>query len=344
MTNIAEMIQAAQASKKTSTATTEEILTVPLENTDDPNEDSEYEHEPSLSSELTEKLMGKNNSIAAKLEEAKAKKEALEQEELEAQQQQEEEEQKQQKQTETPPALSLEVDGQKFETVEAIADHVKTLSEKSKELETAVFEYQANEAKLIEILDAVPEFSSIISSLATGDTLRVALIKAGIGPEDFSIESETEEDAEALVQAKLERKRAIQEQKKLQERFTANTAKSEEVLKSIQTEYNLDETKTKKLVETMADFVQKSMDGVLTNEGAKIFVRHLNFDEAVEKAELKGQIKGRNEKISIERQKRAGDGIPALGGRSLPIAEKRPNRLEGLIRSSPTSFTQLLKK
>jgi hypothetical protein len=342
MTNIAEMIQAAQSSKETSTATTEEILTAPLENTDGPNEDSEYEPEPSLSSELTEKLMGKNNSIAAKLEEAKAKKEALEQEELEAQQQQEEEEQ--QKQTETPPALSLEVDGQKFETVEAIADHVKTLSEKSKQLETAVSEYQANEAKLIEILDNVPEFSSIISSLATGDTLRVALIKAGIGPEDFSIESETEEDAEALVQAKLERKRAIEEQKKIQKQFSDNSAKSEKILEDFKAKRGLDDKTSQKVVQAMADFVQKSMNGILTEDSLELFLKAVNFETEVERAETKGQIKGRNEKIAIERQKRAGDGIPALGGRSLPIAEKKPNKLEGLIRSSPTSFTQLLKK
>lgn len=343
MTNIAEMIQAKQAARESNPETVEEMLTAQPENTDNLYDDPDDQPEKVLSSELTEKLLGKNNSIAAKLEEAKAKREALE-EELAAQQQEEEEQQKQQEQAETPPALSLEVDGQKFESVEAIADHVKTLAEKSKELETAVSEYQANEAKLIEILDAVPEFSSIISSLATGDTLRVALIKAGFGPEDFSVESETEEDAEALVQAKLERKRAIEEQKKIQKQFADNSAKSEKILESFKQKHGLDDKLSEKLVQSMADFVQKSMNGILTEDSLELFLKAVKFEAEISSAETRGQIKGRNEKIAIERQKRTGDGIPALGGRSLPMAEKRPSKLAGLIKSTPTSFTQLLKK
>lgn len=334
------MIQAAQASKKVIQPTNEEQFTTSLEKLDGDGINPEEDHEQSLSSELTEKLTGKNNSIAAKLEEAKAKKEALEQEELDEIEQQEQIAE----QDETAPAISLEVDGQKFETMEAIADHVKTLSEKSKELETAVSEYQANESKLIEILDNVPEFSSIISSLATGDTLRVALIKAGIGPEDFALESETEEDAEALVQAKLERKKAIDEQKKAQKQFADNSAKSEKILEDFKAKRGLDDNTSQKVVQAMADFVQKSMNGILTEDSLDLFLKAVKFESEVSSAETRGQIKGRNEKISIERQKRAGDGIPALGGRSLPIQDKKPSKLAGLIKTSPTSFTQLLKK
>ena len=352
--SIAAQIKAKQEARQAAATPVETETAAPVtdespETTEEVTEEIEAAApEPqTLSSELTEKLIGKNNSIQAKLEESKAKKEAeaAEAAEEEARLAEEaESEEEQEEEIVQAATISIEIEGQKLETPEAITEHIQTLSAKTKEYEEAIEQYRANESKLEEILESVPEFTHIVAALATGDSLRVALVKAGFGPEDFTIESDSEEDAEALVQAKLDRKRAIQEQKKLQERFAANTAKSEEVLKNVQTKYNLDETKTKKLVETMADFVQKSMDGVLTDEGVQIFIRHLNFDEAVQKAELKGQIKGRNENITIQRQKRSGDGIPALGGRSLPPQEKKPNPLGGLIRQAPSSFTELLKK
>jgi hypothetical protein len=342
MNSMTEMIQAKKkAPESASAAETTEVIESQAENaTADDNVDDAPE--PSLSSELTEKLLGKNNSIEAKLEEAKLKRE--EQERLLAEQADEEQEEEEQAE-DTPQAIAIEIDGQKLESAEAIQEHIQTITAKTQELETAVSEYKQNEAKLIEILDAVPEFGGIISSLATGDTLRVALIKAGFGPEDFTIESESEEDAEALVQAKLERKRAIEEQRKIQKQFEANSTKSEKVLEEYKSKNNLDDKTGEKIVQAMADFVKNAMDGVLTENALDLFRKAVVFENAVQKAESQGQIKGRNEKIVIERQKRNGDGIPALAGRApMNDTAKKPSKLGGLIRQSPTSFTQLIKK
>lgn len=303
------------------------------------NYDDETE-EQSLSSELTEKLLGKNNSIEAKLEEAKLKREEQERIFAEEQEQEEVEESSENK----SQSIAIEIDGQKLESVEAIQEHIQSIATKTQELETAISEYKANETKLIEILDSVPEFGGIISSLATGDTLRVALIKAGFGPEDFTVESDLEEDAESLVQAKLERKRAIEEQKRAQKQFQENATKSEKVLQEFKEENNLDDKTSEKVIKAMADFINKSTNGILTKDSLTAFLKVVNFESEIDRAETRGQIKGRNEKIAIERQKRSGDGIPALGGRSLPIADKKPSKLSGLIKQSPTSFTQLLRK
>lgn len=342
MNSMASMIQAKKTTTESAPIETQERAELEQENGLTDDEGEEESEEQSLSSDLTEKLLGKNSSIEAKIEEAKLKKE---QEALEAEQEQEEEEEEEEEEEDTPQAFSLELDGQKFESVEAVTEHVRTLAEKSKELETAISEYQANEAKLVEILDAVPEFGGIVSSLATGDTLRVALIKAGFGPEDFSIESETEEDAEALVQAKLERKRAIEEQKKIQKQFQDNSAKSEKVLEEFKAKNGLDDKTSEKVVQAMADFVQKSLNGILTEDSLDLFLKAVKFETEVSKAETRGQIKGRNEKIAIERQKRTGDGIPALGSRAVPEEKsKKPSRLSGLVHQAPSSFTKLIKK
>ncbi len=335
------MIQAKKtAPESASAAETTEVIESQAENaTADDNVDDAPE--PSLSSELTEKLLGRNNSIQAKLEEARLKRE--EEERLQADQEEQEEEEEQVE--DTPQAIAIEIDGQKLESPEAIQEHIQTITAVTQELETAITEYRQNEAKLIEILDAVPEFGGIISSLATGDTLRVALIKAGFGPEDFTIESESEEDAEALVQAKLERKRAIEEQRKIQKQFEANSTKSEKVLEEYKAKNNLDDKTGEKIVQAMADFVKNAMDGVLTENALDLFRKAVVFENEVQKAETQGQIKGRNEKIVIERQKRNGDGIPALAGRApMNDTAKKPSKLGGLIRQSPTSFTQLIKK
>jgi len=158
----------------------------------------------------------------------------------------------------------------------------------------------------------VPEFETLIKRLAKGDSLRTALIHAGFGPEDFEVASEDEPDAEAVVQAKLERKRQIAEAKKSQKEFEENSAKSEAMITEIQTEFGFDDKVKDQLIGNMAQFIQDSMKGKLNKEVVGLFLKGINFDSAVKKAQKQGEIMGKNEKITIERKKRDASGVPSF--------------------------------
>jgi uncharacterized protein YdcH (DUF465 family) len=310
---------------------------------DTPTDEGDPLEPQDLSDEVKDKLMNKD-SIAKRLEAAKAKKQAEEAQALADQEAEEEAEQESEEEEPNTPVLAIEVNGTKLEGTEAITAHITELATKATEYEEALAEYKQNEAKLIEIVEQVPEFETLIARLSKGDSLRTALIYAGFGPEDFEVTSEDEPDAEAVVQAKLDRKRAIAEAKKAQEEFAKNSAKSEEIIAEFQKEAGFDEKVKEQLVGEMAGFIQDATMGKLSKKHLDIFLKGINYESAVKKAEKIGEVQGLNKQIDLNRKKKSAAGIPVISS-GLESSKPAPsNKLGSLIKTPATSFLDMIKK
>ena len=318
-------------------AQVEEVAESPLETQEDDYQDDPGQME--ISKEVADNLMG-NQSFLDKINEANARKEAEEQEEEDRLAEEEEAELEQEAESEKEAApKELEINGQKFESIEEVSTHVQTLEEQ-------IRTFQENEDKIVKILDEVPEFSYLLKNLAKGDSLRVALVKAGFGPEDFNIEDETETDAESLVQAKIERKQALQAQKKQQKAFEDNMASSEKALKELQEEDGMSDTERDQVIAGMQQFILDSTIGIISKESIRKWRKVVNYESAVQKAAQSGEVKGRNEKIFIERRKEKGDQIPSLGRGTAPNtpAPAQKNRFEDMVTMPSGSFMDKLKR
>jgi hypothetical protein len=331
-----------------------EMETAELEEGEGQEEGEEQEEGADISEELKEKLMGKDSMMKRlKREEAKKLKEA-EELALSEQEESEEEESEEEIAPEGKNKEELEVNGQKFESMEALNTHVSTLTEETETLKKSVEEYRDNESKILEIVENHPEFTQLLGSLSKGDTMRVALIKAGFSPEDFNIESEDEVDAESLVEAKANRKRAISDQKKLQKQFEENSSKAEQTLETFRTKHGLDEKASETLIGNMAKYIQDAMNGIVNEGMLDLFLKGMNYEpetqrlskeseEKSKRAKEQGEIEGRNAKISIERKKKSGDGIPSLGGGGNLSGNPQSNNLSRYVNPRPSSFKDLMK-
>ena len=318
------------------------------QNTEDPNDEvessaqeQEDQDQPTeISEELRDKLMNKN-SLTKKLEEARKRREAEQKAQEEAEQEQEEEdaEEDQEEEDEEQEEVTFQVGDQTFKTLDEVNAHLKEFEAKQKELEEEKAEIQGFVEKVSD-----PELVEVLSYVAQGHSFRTAMVKAGLDESIFQVEAD-DVDAEALVEAKLERKKQLKENEKRQKELQTNMEQSNTVLSEFQKEKGFDDKVKENLVNAMADFQSKAMKGLITKDSLELFLKAINYEQAVQKAEQKGEIKGRNEKITIERKKKEGDRIPSLG-RGLDATSPAPqkNNLSDLVRQPASSFTQLLSK
>lgn len=225
-----------------------------------------------------------------------------------------------------------------FESIEQVNEHVATIQNEKAELQKEVEEIRSFVEKVSD-----PDTIEILRYVMEGHSLRVAMVKAGLDESIFQVEH-GDEDAESLVEAKLERKKAIAEQKKQQEILQKNMQRTNTELEELQKEEGFDDKVKEQLIKAMSDFHTNGLNGLIPKESMKLFLKAINYEKAIQKAEEKGTIKGRNEKIVIEKQRKKGDEIPQLG-RGVTSSDKvrKPSRLQSLVNVPASSFMERLQ-
>jgi hypothetical protein len=260
-------------------------------------------------SSFMEKLkMAGQSKEEAQLEPETELEEEVEEEEIEATaEEQEAEEVKAQ-------PFELEVDGKKFDSIEAVKAHLNEVAEERQTLQKEVDEIRAFVDKVSD-----PELLEALSYVAKGYSFRVAMVKAGMDESIFNVDTD-DEDAEDLVRAKIERKQAAENHAKEQEKLRKNMEESNKALQEFQAQEGFDEKVKNDLVGLMTRIHSELLNGLVTKETLSIFTKALNYEKVVKKAEEDvktakevGKIQGMNEKIAVERKRKQGDGIPQLG-------------------------------
>lgn len=306
-------------------------------------EEQEYE-EPKGISEDVLKSLGNKESFLQNLQDRQREKEEAEalaeqeQEEEESEEEEEDgEEEEEPGEEPEPEKVSFSIGDQVFESIEQVNQHLA-----AKEAEYAEMQKEITEVRTFVEKISEPELLSVLEYVSLGHSFRVALVKAGFDESLFDVELE-DPDAKDLVKAQIERDQAIERSRKEQEKLQKNMEASNKTLSEFQSKEGFDDTVKEKLVTKMAKFHEEVLNGVVSTEFLEIFAKGLNYEKAVEKAENKGEVKGRNEKITIERKKRQGDNIPQLGRGSQNSLPPKTSKLTNLVTIPSGSFMEMLK-
>jgi hypothetical protein len=209
-------------------------------------------------------------------------------------------------------------------TFDTMADYDAALVEHLNGLKTTIEEKTKAEEKLVDILNDSPELTSVIQNLAKGISLRVALIKAGFQPEDFSV-SDDDDDAEELVKAKLERQEQSKKRREQEQAIQNNIKQSEKAIQKFQETKGIKDSVKEKFLNEVHTMFESVMDGKVTENLLESFWKALNYENDIKKAEDRGMVRGRNQKIVAEKRKKSGDGLPKLNGST---AKNNPKKVE----------------
>jgi hypothetical protein len=308
-------------------------------------QEEEIQAKSDISDEVIKKLSGKE-SFTKTIQEAKNKKEAealaaqeAEDAEILAAEQSELEQEESEAEKEKPVKQSFKLGEQEFESIEAVNTHLQAREEEFTDLQQEVDDIRGFVEKVSD-----PEILDILGYVAKGYSFRVAMMKAGIDESIFTVEAE-DEDAESLVRSKIERKQAVANQKKQDEKLQSNMDLSNKTLTDFQAQEGFDDKIKEQLVTKMSKFYDDAMNGVISTEFLSLFSKALTYEGAVKKAAEQGEVKGRNEKIAIERQKRKGDAMPQLGrGAEAKADPVRKSRLSELVTMPPSSMIDMINK
>ena len=308
-------------------------------------QEEEIQAKSEISDEVVKKLSGKE-SFTKTIQEAKNKKEAealaaqeAEDAEILAAEQAELEQEEAEAEAEEPVKQSFKLgDGeQEFESIEAANTYLVAQREELTALQQEVAQIRSFVAKVDD-----PDMLEILSYVQDGYSARVAMVKAGLDETFFQVQK-GDEDAESLVLAKIERKQAVANQKKLDEKLQSNMDLSNKTLTDFQAQEGFDDKIKEQLVTKMSKFYDDAMNGVISTEFLSLFSKALTYEGAVKKAAEQGEVKGRNEKIAIERQKRKGDAMPQLGrGVEAKAEPVRKSRLSELVNMPPSSMIDMI--
>jgi len=208
-------------------------------------------------------------------------------------------------------------------------DYDKALDEHLSDLEGYRERGTKANAQLVQLFDAEPWVADLVRSMINGESGRVA-ISRHFSAEDF-ISEPGDEDHEALEKNKKERAERIEKSNKFNQQFNENVEFSTKTIDEFAKENNLKPEEAQKFFDDFDLILADIYAGKITKETLTKIMRAVKHDEAVQAAKEEGEIKGRNEKITIEKEKESAikektDGLPVLGktGEESKEEEVRP--------------------
>lgn len=205
---------------------------------------------------------------------------------------------------------------------------------KIKELEDYREETKKANKAIVEAFQAEPVVAEMMKDIVQGLTIRQAINKY-FDPTDLTVE-EGDPDEEEIKKVVVERKKAEKEREDYFKAIDDNKKVSEKSVNEFVKEHELKEEEAAEFFNKVDKFLIDAYNGKLTKELFTIIKKGLEFDEKVEIERKAAEIKARNEKIEIEKEKRKtdGDGLPKITKKS-EVKEEPP-------KPKPTGFLKAL--
>jgi hypothetical protein len=180
---------------------------------------------------------------------------------------------------------------------------------------------EANKA-IIEAFEAEPVVAEIMKDIVQGLTIRQAFNKY-FDPSDLTVEDgdPDEEDIKKLVK---EREKAKKEREDYFKTLDENKKQSEDAVNKFVAEYKLNETDAADFFNKVDKHLMDAYNGKLTKEFFDLMKKGFEYDQKIEAERKAAEIKARNEKIEIEKDKKKtdGDGLPKPAAKTEPKEPK----------------------
>lgn len=191
-----------------------------------------------------------------------------------------------------------------------LADH---LEQTDKDLKA----YKDADSQLEDILDLNPELALIVGDMKRGVPFATALARY-VDMEDLA-PIEGEPDYAEYEKSLTERRAKRAADKEREEMLRTNTEKSAEDILAYLEAKGWSEEHRSNFDAWFTDLAKRIGEGRLGKDEMDIFVKGYEYDEAVARAEDKGKVAGRNEKIEAKRKVQENvDELPEGGTTSKP--------------------------
>lgn len=194
---------------------------------------------------------------------------------------------------------------------DSLEDYDTAMSDMVTDLNTVIQKDQEVNEGLIEVFENNPELKKAFQYMMKGYPANVALVKAGFDADAFNIEPD-DENYEKIVEARVENKKAKERQKKENERIQRNANESHKALNEFQKKKGLTDTAKDAFIGKVKSFIDNVIEAKLDESTLEAFYKALNYEKDLSNERKQGVIQGRNEKITIGKKKKEGDGLPRL--------------------------------
>jgi hypothetical protein len=192
---------------------------------------------------------------------------------------------------------------------------------------------EANEA-LVKIFDAEPQILEVIKDMVAGASFREALSRH-FSPDELTPQ-EGDPDHEGWKKNSEARDKKRSDMEAYEKTKAENSEFSTKEIQAFAKENNLSDEDAEKFLNDVGSALDDIYQGKITKSFLNSMFKALNHEKDVKVAEATGEIKGKNEKIEVQKEqakKPKGDGLPALGGgeKSSNAEPKKKNWVEETI-------------
>ena len=209
-------------------------------------------------------------------------------------------------------------------TYENEEDYESDLADYLENSEKDLEAYRKSDKELEEILDVNPELALMVKDMRRGVPFAVALQRYVDLEELAPIEGEP--DYEAYEEAMKKRKADNATRKERESMLAKNAEQSAKDIAEYLGAKGWNEDQQANFDKWFGDLVAKLSENKLGKDEMDVFVKGYEYDEAVARAEEKGKVSGRNEKIETKRKVSENvDDLPEAGA-STKVESNNPRQ------------------
>ena len=184
----------------------------------------------------------------------------------------------------------------------------------------------ADNAAIMDALDAEPVLAKIIQDIVNGATLRESLA-LHFDQEDFTAQ-EGDPDYEKWSANAKTRKEGLAKRKEWEDNWSKNQEMSVAEINEYAKETGKTPEQMIKLLEDADDLLKNLYSGLIDRKALAFIEKAINADQVAEAAREEGVIEGRNAKIEAQvMPEKTGDGLPVIQSSDTPDAPKPAKKM-----------------
>ena len=183
--------------------------------------------------------------------------------------------------------------------------------------------YKEREQKFADMFSADPRSAYFLNNWREGGDPTVELVR--MFGTDIKDRLEDPEWQDKFAEANKEYVERVAKEKELEEQYQQNLVDTKATLDEFQQKNGLSDDQVDEVMAMLVQIATDAVVGKFSESSMDLALKALNYDGAVEEANLEGEVRGRNAKIDEQlRTRKAGDGTAGLNGRNGSAGERKP--------------------
>lgn len=190
--------------------------------------------------------------------------------------------------------------------------------------------YKEREQKFADMFSADPRSAYFLNNWREGGDPTVELVR--MFGTDIKDRLEDPEWQDKFAEANKEYVERVAKEKELEEQYQQNLVDTKAALDEFQQKNGLSDDQVDEVMAMLVSIATDAVVGKFSESSMDLALKALNYDGAVEEANLEGEVRGRNAKIDERlRTRKSGDGTAALNGRNGSSGNREPQPSLGAL-------------